>query len=281
MKIWVTGAAGQVGHVLMELLKKRGIECVGTTHSQVDIGDESSVRSFAKGISHIINAAAFAQVDPAELNREVSYLANAIGPEVLAKVALELDARLIHISTDYVFDGKLRRPYREEDETNPLNWYGSTKREGEIRVLKTMPHACIVRASWIFGGAGTRHYVSQVLQLFRQKNELSFVDDQIGKPTYAPDFANALLELLDKSGVYHFSNSGQLSKYAFTRAIWEWAKQRNIPMVCEKIVPILSTEFVSRALRPLYTPLDTTKIESILPIRPWRDALAEYMCPVD
>lgn len=277
MKVWVTGSGGQVGHVLMNVLKSKGIDCFGTKREEADIADEAKVRSLMQGVTHIVNAAAYAQVDPAETQKDLSLRANAEGPETLARVAKESGARLIHISTDYVFDGKLSRPYVEEDETNPLNWYGYTKREGEIRVLKTYPEACVVRVSWVFGGHGNRHFASQVLNLISQRKELKFVNDQIGRPTYALDFAHALAALLNCSGIYHYSNRGSLSKYAFTRAIWEWAKQRGLPMVCETIVPIPSSDFPTPAKRPLYTVFNTAKIESILPIRPWREALGDYM----
>ena len=277
MKVWVTGSSGQVGHTLLSLLQSKGIDCFGTAHCQADIADERAVLSFAKGVTHIINAAACSQVDFAEMNREVAYQANAIGPAVLASAAYALGIRFLHISTDYVFDGALGRPYREDDIPNPLNWYGMTKRAGELKVLELCPHACIVRTSWVFGGKGERHYVAQVLDLVRQKKELCFVDDQIGRPTYALDLAEGLVLLLDASGIYHYSNQGELSKHAFAEAVWQWAKQNGRPVLCEQIVPIASSAFSAAARRPLYTPLDTEKIEQILPIRSWQEAFTAYL----
>lgn len=277
MKVWVTGAGGQVGHALMQALEKKGIDHIGTTHAEADIGDIDRLRSFLSGVTHIINAAAYALVDPAETNRDAAFRANAAGPENLARLAREKGIRLIHISTDYVFDGTSKRPYREEDETNPLNWYAITKKEGETRVLRELPNACVVRVSWVFGGKG-RNYANLVFDLLRQRKELKFVVDQIGRPTYVSDFAEVLIALLDQSGIYHFANEGMLSKYDFTCAIWEWAKQKKIPMACERIIPIPSSEFPTPAARPLYTPLDTAKIEKLIEIRPWTETLAEYMC---
>jgi dTDP-4-dehydrorhamnose reductase len=277
MRVWVTGCNGQVGHTLLSLLQNKGIDCFGTTRQQADITEETTVRSFANKATHIVNAAASAQVDFAETNREEAYQVNTTGPAILAKIAYELGIRFLHISTDYVFDGTIKRAYREEDTPNPLNWYGVTKKEGELKVLQECPYACIVRTSWIFGGRGTKHYVAQVLDLVRQKKELFFVDDQIGRPTYAFDLAEALFVLLDASGIYHYSNQGMLSKYAFAQTIWAWAKQNGRPCICEQIEPIASSTFSAAARRPLYTPLDTRKIEKLLPIRSWQDAFAACM----
>lgn len=277
MKVWVTGSQGQVGHVLLDLLQKKGIDSFGTTHAEVDISREDQVRSRMRGVTHIINTAAFARVDPAEIEREKAFQANAIGPETLALAAKDAGSRLIHISTDYVFDGTLGRPYLEDDEPNPVNWYGHTKLEGEIRTQRAYPEACIVRTSWVFGGYGTQHYVYSVLKMLKEKKELSFVADQIGRPTYAHDLADALISLMDRSGIYHYSNRGAISKYDLTCAIRDWAKRKNLPILCESIVPVSSTEFVLPAPRPLCTPLDTAKIELILPIRTWEDTLAECM----
>lgn len=277
LKVWVTGSRGQVGHVLLELLDKKGIDALGTAHADVDISQEDQVRSCMQGVTHIINAAAFARVDPAEAEKEKAFLANAVGPEILASVAKEAGARLIHISTDYVFDGTLKRPYLEEDETKPVNWYGYTKLEGEIRVRRVYPEACIVRVSWVFGGYGTQQYVYAVLKMLREKKELRFVADQIGRPTYAYDFAKALIALRDQSGTYHYANRGAISKHDLTCAIWDWAKRKHLPVLCESIVPISAAEFVVPAPRPLYTPLDTAKVEELLPIRSWEEALSECM----
>ncbi len=277
VRIWITGSQGQLGHVLLNLLQKKGIDSFGTTREEVDISQEDQVRSRMKGVTHIINAAAFARVDPAETEREKAFRANAVGPEVLALAAREAGARLIHISTDYVFDGTLGRPYREDDQTNPVNWYGQTKLEGELRVQKAFPEACIVRVSWVFGGHGTQQYVHAVLKMLREKRELRFVADQIGRPTYAHDLAEALIVLRDQSGIYHYANRGAISKYDLTCAIWDWAKRKHLPLLCESVVPITAAEFLVPAPRPLSTPFDTAKIEAILPIRSWEEALAECM----
>lgn len=276
MRVWVTGANGQVGRVLLEELCQKGIDCFGSSHAEIDIADAKAVDAAIQGASHIINAAGFTRVDPAETYREDAYLANVRGPELLAKAAKKANVRLIHISTDYVFDGTLDRPYREDDEPRPVNWYGVTKREGEIRVMQNYPDACIVRVSWVFGGSGRSHYASSILEAIQEQREIRFVDDQKGSPTYAFDFAKALIDLLDESGIYHYCNRGCSSKYAFACEILRLAKEKNYPVICEKIVPIRSSQFSSLAKRPLYTPLDTSKIEKKCSIRSWQEGLDEF-----
>lgn len=253
------------------------IDCVGTSRAEVDISDEKNTLFYAKGFSHIINAAGYSSVEQAEKNREAAFQSNVIGPKNLARAAKIAGARLIHLSTDYVFDGKLCRFYREDDETNPLNCYGVTKREGELCILQILPEACILRVSTVFGGKGERHFVSQALHLMRQHSELKFVSDEIGCVTYVSDLVKAIPTMMDKSGIYHFANQGAVSKYAFINWIWEWAKRKDSSILCKKIEPVASAAYRRGIVRPLFTPLDTTKIEAFVKIRPWADALNEYI----
>lgn len=276
MRVWVTGAGGQVGQILMKKFQEKGIDCFGSSHAEADIADEEAVRRSIRGVTHIINTAAYCDVDPAETEREKAYHANVAGPSVLAKISREKEVRLVHISTDYVFDGTLNRYYREEDETHPLNWYGETKRQGERRVLEENPEACIVRASWVFGGGGKKNYAAKILEAIQKQKELRFVDDQKSCPTYAPDLADALILLLGHSGLYHYCNDGSISKHAFAVAIWERANARGFPVLCERIVPISSAEFFAVAKRPLFTPLNTEKIRSLAKVRSWQEALDDF-----
>ncbi len=276
MRVWVTGSGGQVGQVLLKALKKKGVDCFGTSHAETDIADEPAVRARMKEATHVVNTAAYCEVDPAETHREKAFRTNVLGPAILAKVSREMGAHLLHISTDYVFDGTLQRPYVEEDKTHPLNWYGETKREGELKIAEANPKACTVRVSWVFGGAGERNYAPRILHELQVKKELRFVDDQMSCPTYAIDLADALIVLLGRSGMYHYCNEGWVSKYGFAMAIWERAKKKHFPLVCERIVPIASSEFPTLAKRPLFTPLNTQKIKALLPIRSWQEALDDY-----
>ncbi len=276
MRVWVTGSRGQVGQVLLHALRRKGIDCFGTSHAEVDIADEGAVRARMQEATHVVNTAAYCEVDPAESQREKAFRANVLGPDVLAKVSKETGSHLLHISTDYVFDGTLGRPYAEEDEAHPLNWYGETKREGELRIAEGNPDACIVRVSWVFGGAGERNYAPRILHALQTEKELRFVDDQKSSPTYAIDFAGALIVLLDRHGMYHYCNEGCVSKYGFASAILERARQKQFLVVCERIVPVSSSAFYSAAKRPLFTPLNTQKIQALLPIRTWQEALDDY-----
>ena len=275
-KIWVVGSNGQIGSSIIELLKTKKIDFLETNRETGNLLDEKQLWSVSSEVTHIINAAAYARVDLAETNREEAFSINVIGAENLAKIAKNRKAKLIHLSTDYVFDGKLNRPYHEEDEPNPLNWYGFTKREGEIRILKTLPDACIIRISRVFGGPKNA-YIAPILKHMYQEKELVFPDDQITRPTYAPDLTEAILSLINEKGIYHFSNSGSLSKYDFTCAIWEWAKKLSNPIICQKLIRGFTNNTPPNIIRPLYTTLDTQKIEKIIKIRPWKECFNEYI----
>jgi len=278
MKLWVIGSRGLLGSALIAAAK---IPCIGSSHREADISDLNSLRAFAKrdrGITHIVNCAAYSLVDLSETHREEAYLSNAIGPENLSILAKEIGAHLIHISTDYVFPGDLHRPLTEQDPVGPLNYYGKTKLEGEQRVLKAMPSACVVRVSWLFGPGG-KNFVSKMLQLLQEQKEIRLTNDQWGRPTYAPDFAQVLLQMLGRSGLYQFANSGVASKYDFGLAMYRQALELGFPVVAEAIQSVPGSTFPSPCKRPVYSAFDTSKIERELNItaRHWELALREFM----
>jgi dTDP-4-dehydrorhamnose reductase len=273
MKIWVTGAGGLLGSAL----KKRA--ALATTR-EVDIGDLSSLRAFVKQhkeISHIVNCAAFSLVDPAESRREEAHRANAVGPENLAKVAKEIGAKLLHLSTDYVFPGDLKRPLKETDPTEPLNHYGKTKLEGEERAMAAHPAACILRVSWLFGSGG-KNFVSKLLQMFQEQEEIRLTADQWGRPTYVPDLVEAILKILDQSGLYHYANAGAATKFTFGCAMRDMAEQMGFPLTVKSIVAVPGASFPSPCKRPPYSVFDTAKIEQFVNVRPWQEALKEFLC---
>ncbi len=275
MKLWIAGANGLLGSSLKP--KADLTSC----RKEADIGDLEALRAFAsayRGITHIVNCAAFSLVDFAETEREAAFRANALGPENLAAVAKEIGARLVHISTDYVFQGALRRPLNEADEAVPCNYYGFTKLEGERRVARMLPSACIIRTSWIFGRGG-KNFAANLLGLLQEKEEVRLTDDHWNRPTYAPDLADAILQMLDAAGLYQFANAGAANKYEFGLAMREEALAAGIPLAVKRIVPVAGSTFPSPALRPPYSVFDTAKIERKLkgPIRPWREALREYL----
>ena len=279
MKLWITGANGLLGSALA---KKAYLT---TSHQEADISNLETLRSIIKkhpDITHIVNCAAQSAVDIAETHKEDTFKANAIGPENLAIIATEINARLIHISTDYVFSGEGRVPLKETDPTNPCNYYGDTKLEGEWRVQKIMPSACILRTSWIFGKGG-KNFVANLFRLFQEKTTVELTCDQWGRPTYAPDLVSVIYQLLNASGLYQFANQGPTNKYEFGLALREEALALGIPLKVENIIPVSSSKFASMAQRPVYSVFDTTKIEQELniSIRFWRDALREFLCSIN
>ncbi len=275
---WITGSKGLLGSALTakckEIYPNRFLE----TGKEVDIGDLDKVRKFVAqnvGITHIINCAAFSQVDAAEDLKEEAYRANSIGPENLAITANEIGAKLIHISTDYVFSGKMRRPLSEKDPVGPCSYYGMTKLEGEKRALALS--ACVIRTSWIFGSTG-KNFVSKLLTMLQTQKEIKLTDDQWGRFTYAPDLADAILKMLDHSGLYQFANGGVATKYEFGLAMREEAFLMGYPIMAEAIIPVPSALFPAPCERPIYSAFDTMKIEAFLPIRHWRKALKDFLC---
>ncbi len=259
------------------MAKCKTIKHVGTG-KELDISDLEAVRVFIKknqGITHIINCAAFSQVDAAESCRQEAYRANALGPETLALAARETGAKLIHISSDYVFEGNVHRPLKESDPVGPRSYYGATKLEGEQRALNHS--ACVIRTSWIFGSGG-KNFVSKLLKMLQSQKEIRLTDDQWGRFTYAPDLADAILALIDKAGLYHFANGGVSTKYEFGLAMREEAFLLSFPIMAEAIIPVPGASFPAPCERPPYSALDTSKIESIVPIRHWREPLRDFLC---
>lgn len=266
------------GH-FSRLLKQRNIPFVGSDR-KVDIANHELVESFISQhhISHIINCAAYTQVDKAESEREISYLINAKGVGTLATAANKHGCHLIHFSTDYVFDGKGSAPYFEDNICSPINAYGFTKWEGEKQLFAYTENACIIRTSWLFGYPG-HNFVETMLKLMQEREVLRVVDDQKGRPTYCQDLAEAALHLLDKKGIYHFANEGETTWYQFADEIRRQAVQRGFSLKLKQLNPITTAEYPTPARRPAYSTLSTTKIEALLgqPIRPWQEALNDYM----
>lgn len=273
--LWITGAKGLLGSTLCA-------QCKSALHlktgREVDISDREMVRAFVRqhlGITHIVNAAAFSLVDPSEIRREEAFRANAIGPENLALVAQEMGAKLVHISTDFVFPGDVKRPLTEDDRVGPCNYYGETKLEGERRALAL--GACVIRVSWLFGHGG-KNFVSRLLELLQTEKEIRLTNDQWNRPTYTPDFAEAIFAMKDQKGLYQYANEGVATKYEFAVAMREEAMRLGYRVKTEKLIPVPSTAFPSPCQRPIYSAFDTTKIEQFVPIRPWREALRDFLC---
>ncbi len=272
------------------------LEALGTpyvaTDRELDIADLDAVRAFAEHErpTAIVNAAAYTRVDDAEKDYDAALRANALGPEVLGVIARELSARILHFSTDYVFDGRGTAPYREDAACSPLGVYGRTKLDGERRLLASDDggRTCVLRTSWLFGENGA-NFVQTMLSLLATRDELRVVADQHGRPTYTVDLAHAALDLfaLDAekpraSGIFHFANRGETTWYDFACRIMTEAIAAGLPVKAQRVQPISSAEYPRPAARPGYSVLSSERIEAVLGYAPppWQDALSRYISGV-
>lgn len=276
MKILVTGANGQLGRELMELQAPRDMEIIGFGREKLDITDLAQCRNVIQTYKPdaVIHCAAYTKVDQAESEPDEAYRVNAYGTRNAALAAVEIGAKFVYVSTDYVFDGQSDRPYREYDRTDPQTVYGRSKLAGEQLVQSLSSWYFIVRTSWVFGKYGS-NFVNTMLKLAEERDKLKVVHDQVGSPTYTLDLAQFLLELVrtDYYGIYHASNSGICSWYEFAKAIFE---ERGLNVQVE---PCTTAEFPRPAPRPAFSVLDHGAIRAhgFQPLRPWRDALREYL----
>jgi len=281
MLIWIVGSRGLLGTAFVKLLKERGAAFSATSRKECDITSWEAVQHKGKKIvpTHIVNCAAYTQVDLAEREEEAASLVNATGPYHLALIANELHARLIHLSTDYLFDGAMRRPYREMDACAPLSGYGRSKWEGEKRIEKTANKWCIVRTSWLFGPGGG-NFLSSVLSRMQREEEVQVVSDQVNRPTFAFDLAEALFSLLDAQGIYHFANGHPMTRFEMARDLFEEGNKRGMRLNCKRVLPISMALFEQAARRPPYSALDTSTVTEFLgkPPRSWKEILEEYLC---
>ena len=273
MTYLITGAAGMLGQDLQRALAGRTVTALG--RDELDVTDLDAVRKAASGHDVIINAAAYTKVDDAEEHEDVAHAVNAVGAGNLATVAAENDARLVQVSTDYVFNGHADSPYSEDSPLDPISAYGRTKADGERRVFAANPGASyVVRTAWLYG-AGGPNFAKTMLRLAASHDTVSVVDDQLGQPTWTADLAAQIVMLLDANapaGVYHGTNAGQTSWYHFARAVFEEAG-----LDPQRVRPTDSSSFVRPAPRPAYSVLGhgTWEKVGLTPLRGWRAALAD------
>lgn len=280
--IWLLGERGMLGRQIAGELQKSGFSFSGSDR-EVDIGDLQALKAFSQGkkISWIINCAAYTAVDSAEMDSAAAFRVNAQGAENLAKLAVGLGARLVHFSTDYVFDGCQRRPYDEHDQPQPLSQYGLSKWQGEKLLLATWQSVFIFRISWLYGIYGA-NFVNTMLRLFREKDEVRVVDDQFGSPTYARGLARNIVRLVgsesERYGLYHYCDNGVISWHDFAVRIMERALACNLLAKKAHLVPIGSADFPIQALRPTYAALDSAKAVSELgfEVRDWQTNLDDF-----
>jgi dTDP-4-dehydrorhamnose reductase len=288
--IWLIGNKGMLGYDVEVLLKKNNISYLASD-KEVDITDYQALERYGenKKIEWIINCAGYTKVDKAEEEIKQAFKVNKEGVRNIAKVALKRQAKLLHISTDYVFDGEDGKKvgpfgYSEEDKTNPINVYGKSKLAGEKEIEGRLDKYFIVRTSWLYGLKGN-NFVYSMLNLFKERELTKVVDDQIGSPTYTADLAKTILKIIEGNssgyGTYHFTNEGVISWYKFARAIYN--KSLKLGLVGGnrrvKIISIKTGDYPTAAKRPKYSVLSKDKIKRDfnLTIRNWEKALEDFL----
>ena len=286
MKILVTGKNGQLGKSINKMIvnNKRDNEFVFVGREELDQSKKNSITSYFENNNFdiIVNCAAYTAVDKAEEEKELADQVNHLAVAQLAEIANKQQAKLIHISTDYVFDGESIEPYLESNPTRPINTYGKTKLAGEKAVLNLMSrNAVIIRTSWVYSEYGN-NFVHTILKLGKDRDKLSIVDDQVGSPTYAGDLAKVIINILQNekfintelvTQVYHYSNLGECSWYKFTKEIFELSDTK-----CT-IYPITTKQYPTPAKRPMFTVLNKNKIikKFDINIPKWEDSLGRYI----
>ncbi|MDI3542489.1 MAG: dTDP-4-dehydrorhamnose reductase [Candidatus Atribacteria bacterium] len=279
MKLLITGSQGQLGKEIQREGEKRGYQVYPFSHKELDITDISAVETAVQELKPdiIVNCAAYNQVDQAEKEREIAWKVNVGGVENLALSSRKYGVFLVHYSSDYVFSGNQRHPYREEDLPSPLNYYGKTKWEGEKVLEKILPPSqfLLLRVSWVFGNNPKVSFPLKLFQWSRERQTLQIVDDQISSPTYARDAAYFTLELLEKGaqGLFHLANSGYCSRCQWAKFILEKLNWRG------QLLPAKTTDFPTPAQRPPFSALDSRKVETILKrkIPSWEEATGRFI----
>jgi dTDP-4-dehydrorhamnose reductase len=275
MKVLVTGVKGQLGFDVEKRLNLCGIAYLGCDINDFDLTNReqtvSSIKAFSPDV--VIHCAAYTAVDNSEDTRELCYDINVNGTKYVAEACKDIDAKMVYISTDYVFEGQGSIPWKEDDPKNPINYYGETKSLGEDQVTELLCKYFIVRISWVFGINGN-NFVKTMLKLGKERKELTVVSDQIGSPTYTYDLAKLLIDMIqtEKYGVYHATNEGYCSWFEFAQEIMKIAK-----LECE-VKAIASKDYLTRASRPLNSRLDKSKLDDngFDRLPEWKVALSSY-----
>ena len=283
MKLLIIGSKGQLGQELTQICQKSGFDFSETDLPETDISNVSQVdRLFSRHQPAIaVNAAAYTAVDKAESDQRTCFAVNRDGPMNLARTSAKHRVPLIHISTDYVFDGKGEIPYKEDDPVSPIGVYGTSKANGEIAIRRLHRQHVIIRTAWMYGVFGN-NFVKTMLRVGRERQTLNVVDDQYGCPTCAADLANAILAVCDEIGhgkddgwgTYHFCGKGITTWYEFAKAVFENAERLGMAKT-PVIVPVGTSQYPTAAKRPAFSALDCSKIETAFGIRikPWPNSL--------
>ncbi|PZP44500.1 MAG: dTDP-4-dehydrorhamnose reductase [Pseudopedobacter saltans] len=275
--IIVTGSNGQLGSELKDLAKNDSQhEWIFTTRENLNLSREEDIHALFEQYNPewFINCAAYTLVDKAESEKEEALAANAQAPGIIARECAKNGTKLIHVSTDYVFHGDGTAPYKPEDPTNPVNFYGETKLQGENNALKSNPETIVIRTSWVYSSYG-KNFVKTMRNLMASRSDLNVVADQKGTPTYAKDLARAIVAIVASPkqswGIYHFSNAGEITWFDFAKAIQEISG-----LDCE-VHPIPTTDFPTPAKRPAYSVLDKSKIVENygIDLQDWKNSLID------
>jgi dTDP-4-dehydrorhamnose reductase len=293
-KVVIIGAGGRLGAALMREYQDK-FDVTGLNHAQLDLGDGKQVRAKIDNLNFdvLINAAAFTNVDLCEKEREQAFRINAEAPRILAEICREKNAKLVHISTDYVFDGEKREPYRESDPANPISVYGESKRVGEENVLAVQDRHLVARVSWVFG-PDRPSFVDAVIKRARENERVDAIADKFATPTYTLDIAKMLPRFFDvdlatgrvrsngglDGGILHFTNAGECSWQEYAQFALDCCRSLGVPLKARTVAPLKLAEmknFVAR--RPVYSVLSTAKFFSLTGTTPrtWRDAVGDYI----
>jgi len=284
--IWLIGNRGMLETEVEELLQERKMDYFASD-KELDITNKDQLEEFIsdKPLSWIINCSAYTAVDKAEDEPELAFQINAYGPLHIAKIARNKRAKLIHVSTDYVFDATREEAYTETDIPNPISVYGTSKYQGEINIQKTVKEFFLLRTSWLYGKNGV-NFVYTMLRLFKERNEVSVLGDQWGSPTYAPDLAEVLLKIVhlnsESYGIYHFTNEGKTTWYDFACEINRISQKKGLLTKEVRIQRISSEDYPSKAKRPHNSFLSKNKITQTFNLYPrnWEAALDEFMLSI-
>jgi dTDP-4-dehydrorhamnose reductase len=291
MRILLTGKDGQLGHDLQTYL---GLDhdLFSYGRDRLDLEDPTAIRRIIDQVRPdvIVNAAAYTAVDRAEQESDRAHAINAVAPQVMAVAAQDLESAILHVSTDYVFDGNHNVPYREDDRAQPLGVYGQSKWLGEQAVQQGCDRHLVVRTAWVYGVGGKGNFVKTMVRLGAERDELRVVVDQVGTPTWTGDLAQAIGQLIyhlaprdstvaPVTGLYHFTNSGAISWYDFAVAILEEARVLGFPLKVKRVVPITTAEYPTAAQRPAYSVLSGQKTTGLLgrPAPHWRTGLRSML----
>lgn len=276
MKILLTGSNGQLGHDFKKIFDKKNIEYIATDYKELDITSDEDLNKFFQeneGITHVINCAAYNDVDKAETDKKV-WLLNAEAPKRLAEFSKKIGAIFVTYTTDFVFDGEKNSPYMEDDKTNGISEYGKSKAQGEKDVLEAYDKSFVIRTSWVFGIANN-NFNKQVMNWSKSRNELNIVDDQVSVPTYSMDLAEFSWKLIqtEKFGLYHITNDGIASKYDQAKYVLEKIGWRGT------LGRAKTVDFNLPAKRPAYSKLDSSKVEKLLgeKIPTWQSGIDRFL----